>query len=228
MIGFSSTTGLFTVHSVDCKKAHCVKYFPKPPVCSCPSTGRFFHVIAVQMALRDNLGEDRASYSLFLLRKRHKGGERKSGRKKPRSKDCDYTVVPAPDAHEPNDRSILPTHSTPQKACTPFSPVGNSQVLNSSLFSDVSYIKLKGDETSFLQSSCLDCVKKELVHGKHVTSYPWLLQQEFVPAEVTDPKLECLENNGWLIEEIIEKLLRHFCSTSEGQKSVLFFDSFFV
>ena len=44
-----------------------------------------------------------------------------------------------------------------------------------------------------------------------------------MPAEVTDQKLECLENNGWLIEEIIEKLLRHFCSTIEGQKSVLFF-----
>ena len=111
---------LFTVHSVDCKKAHCVKCFPKPPVCSCPSTGRCFHVIAVQMALRDNLGEDRASYSLSLLRKRHRGGEQKSGRKKPRSKDYDYTVVPAPDALEPMDRSILPTHSTPKKACTPF------------------------------------------------------------------------------------------------------------
>jgi len=107
-----------------------------------------------------------------------------------------------------------------------FSPVGHSQVLNSSLFSDVSDIKLESDETSFLQSSCLDCCKKELVHRKHVTTYPWLLQQEFVPTEVTDPKLECLENNGWLIQEIIVKLLRHFCSTNEGQKSVLFFDSF--
>lgn len=98
-IGFSCQTSSFTVLSVDGKKVEAVRLFPQPASCSCPSTGLCYHIMAVKMAVGlEDGNEQRRSYSLSVMRRRKRGKETKSGRKKARKHDYDYTVNPAPDS----------------------------------------------------------------------------------------------------------------------------------
>ncbi len=60
-------------------------------------TGKCYHILAVEMATGLHLAT-KQTYSLSVMRKRGRGNERKSGRKKARTKDYDYLVNPAPDS----------------------------------------------------------------------------------------------------------------------------------
>ena len=109
LIGFAGNTSTFTAMSPFGSNVHSVQYYPKPSKCSCPSTGRCYHLMAVQMALRDTESNIKCEekYSLSLLLRKRRGNERKAGRKKPRPKDYNYDVDPAPDAKHPLDRKSL-------------------------------------------------------------------------------------------------------------------------
>ena len=57
LIGFTAATASFSVINPFTENVQSVKYFPKPSKCSCPSLGRCFHILAVNMAL----GEDKSN-----------------------------------------------------------------------------------------------------------------------------------------------------------------------
>ena len=123
LIGFTAATASFSIVNPFTGNVQNVKYFPKPSKCSCPSSGRCFHILAVNMVL----GEDKSNlkckekYSLSMLfKKRGKG--KKSGLKRPRPNDFHCDVNPAPDAPSPLDRKLLqnPTAtSTPKRNNNP-------------------------------------------------------------------------------------------------------------
>ena len=74
LIGFIAATASFSVVNPFTGNVQCVKYFPKPSKCLCPSSGRFFHILAVDMALgvdKSNL-KCKEKYSLSMLCKKRK------------------------------------------------------------------------------------------------------------------------------------------------------------
>lgn len=98
-ISLCPQSSTFVVRSIYGKRVHAVKLLPEPAVCSCPSTGLCYHIIAAQMSVGWKEAVDKQTYSLSMLcKKKGRGRPKKSGRKKPRKGDYDYDVEPAPDS----------------------------------------------------------------------------------------------------------------------------------
>lgn len=75
--------------------AHAVRLFPES--CSCPSTGRCYHLLAAQMSVGLLKKQCQQKVNLTQLRSNTRSKkDKKSGRKAPRSGD--YEVIPAPDS----------------------------------------------------------------------------------------------------------------------------------
>ena len=75
---------------------HAVRIFPRE-TCTCPSTGRCYHVLAVRMSVGLETIDSQRKVNLTRLRKNTRSKvEKTSGRKVPRPGD--YQVEPAPDA----------------------------------------------------------------------------------------------------------------------------------
>ncbi|KAM4031925.1 uncharacterized protein ACNLHF_019310 [Anomaloglossus baeobatrachus] len=137
-VSLCAQSSTFTVRDFRGSKVQAVKLAPEP-TCSCLSTGKCYHIIAAEMAVGLNNGNERHTYSLSLLLKSRRGRSKKSGRKKPKLDDYDYDVLPAPDSfhtfvsqkrfEEDNTNehkneafskdflgnNIFPKHSTPKK-----------------------------------------------------------------------------------------------------------------
>ncbi|XP_078495172.1 uncharacterized protein LOC144749981 [Ciona intestinalis] len=177
MMGFAPGTGTFTVLSYDKKRVHCVQNFPKPAVCSCPSSGKCYHIFAVEMGLKENITVDKHTYSLSQMRKRMRGREGRSGRKKPRAKDYDYTVIPAPDAREPKDRTHITT-STPKKIPITSTITKDDTLLDATLSTM--------PDTS-LQAANISAIEMDDMHyhTDNVETYPWLMNKHsnVIPSE---------------------------------------------
>lgn len=75
---------------------HAIKLFPTES-CTCPSTSRCYHIIAVRMSIGLEDTHSNRKINLTQLRRNTRGRmEKKSGRKAPRPGD--YKIVAAPDA----------------------------------------------------------------------------------------------------------------------------------
>ena len=75
---------------------HVVQLFPVES-CSCPASPSCYHIMASKMSIGMNVNVDKKRINLSQLRRNvRQRNEKKSGRKKPRIKDCD--VEAAPDA----------------------------------------------------------------------------------------------------------------------------------
>lgn len=87
-------------------------------VCSCRSTGLCSHIIAILMFNDIEIPEgsdDKCTYKLSVLLKRKRGREGKSGRKRPRTKDIDVTIVEADDSlAAKGNTGSFPLTSTPK------------------------------------------------------------------------------------------------------------------
>ena len=94
-VAHNSALGVFTVIGTS-GNPHAVQLFPKE-TCTCPSTSRCYHILAVRMSvgLSDTIAHPKIN--LTKLRKNTRSRrEKKSGRKALRSHD--YDVGPAPDS----------------------------------------------------------------------------------------------------------------------------------
>lgn len=75
---------------------HAVRMFPKES-CTCPSTSRCYHILAVRMSIGLEDLDSKCKVNLTQLRRNTCARrEKKSGRKAPRPGD--YCIEPAPDA----------------------------------------------------------------------------------------------------------------------------------
>ena len=83
MIGYNPTTLSFSVSNSFKDSVHSVRLLPLPSKCSCPSTGKCFHILAVYMFLKldETSFKDGKCYSLSTIRKKRYGKEKRSGRK---------------------------------------------------------------------------------------------------------------------------------------------------
>ena len=87
--------GVFTVVGTT-GKPHAIRLFPKES-CTCPSTSRCYHILAVRMSIGLEDVDSKQKVSLSQLRRNTRSrGDKKSGRKAPRAGD--YDIVPAPDS----------------------------------------------------------------------------------------------------------------------------------
>ena len=76
--------------------AHAIRIFPKES-CTCPSTSRCYHILAVRMSIGLEDVNSRRKINLTQLRRNTRPRrEKRSGRKAPRPGD--YDIQPAPDA----------------------------------------------------------------------------------------------------------------------------------
>ena len=90
-----SILGVFTVLGTT-GNPHAIKLFPTES-CTCPSTTRCYHIIAVRMSIGLEDTHSNRKINLTQLRRNTRGRmEKKSCRKAPRPGD--YTIVAAPDA----------------------------------------------------------------------------------------------------------------------------------
>ena len=96
-ISHNHKLGVFTVVGTT-GNAHVVRIFPTES-CTCSSTARCYHILAVRLSLglEDKKSKRRINLTQLRLKTKTKS-EKKSGRKAPRVGD--YTVNPAPDAHK--------------------------------------------------------------------------------------------------------------------------------
>ena len=94
-ISHNQELGVFTVLGTT-GRPHAIRIFPKES-CTCPSTGRCYHILAVKMSIGLEDIDSRRKVNLTQLRRNTRSrGQKKSGRKAPRPGD--YEIVPAPDA----------------------------------------------------------------------------------------------------------------------------------
>ncbi len=96
LISHNASLGVFTVLGTSGNPS-AVRLFPTES-CSCPSTGRCYHIMAVKMSvgLRDK--ESKKSVNLTQLRRNTRSRmDKRSGRKRPRPGD--YDINPAPDSN---------------------------------------------------------------------------------------------------------------------------------
>ena len=109
---------------------YAVQLFPKEK-CQCPATGTCYHVMAAQKSIGLYRTPNRKVNLKALAKNSKKTADKRSGRKRPRPLDFDYTVSPAPDskfcktsiAYSP-DLGVTPIDvgfatSTPQVISTP-------------------------------------------------------------------------------------------------------------
>lgn len=127
-------------------------------VCSCKSTGLCSHVIAVLMFNEIDIPEgnqDKCTYKLSVLLKRKRGHEGKSGRKKPRAKDIDVTIIEADDSIAAKQKCHgFPSTSTPKKKKK------RTTDINSTKYHD----DKKANESNSSKQSEKDTIIKELFH----------------------------------------------------------------
>ena len=96
MINLNQRLGVFTVIGTT-GTPHAIKLFPKES-CTCPSTSRCYHILAVRMTIGLEDVNSRKKVNLTQLRRNVRSrNEKKSGRKRPRPND--YEVQAAPDAN---------------------------------------------------------------------------------------------------------------------------------
>lgn len=221
LVGFASTTSSFSVLNPYGGDVHSVRFFPKPSRCSCPSTGRCYHIFAVQMALREpesNI-KDKEKYSLSVLMKNRRGRERKSGSKRPRPKDYDYDVDPAPDAPFPLDRSSINpiATSTPKKVKHSIA-MDISENLNETVVVD----EYSVDESL---SIAADINSGQIIeHGELVSPYPWENHADdhsFAITSRLSVLSECLSGSNWLTDEAIEIAIRSFLADTNEEAFLL-------
>ena len=226
LIGFTAATASFSVVNPFTGNVQSVKYFPKPSKCSCPSSGRCFHILAVNMAL----GEDKSSlkckekYSLSMLFKKKRGKGKKSGLKRPRPNDFDYDVNPAPDAPSPLDRKLLqnPRATSTPKRNNNFHGMPTMHVDHRSTFC----VKARKHEN--METSIQEKGKKD----EHAI-FPWEQKKE-ISIESCDLKRElenklfCLSDTNWLTDEVVENAIRCILSTATTNETFLLWDTFFM
>ena len=94
-ISHNEKLGVFTVLGTT-GNPNVIRLFPKES-CSCPSTRRCYHIMAVRMSIGLDIACDKKKINLTELRRNTRSRRDKtSGRKRPRLEDCD--VVAAPDS----------------------------------------------------------------------------------------------------------------------------------
>ena len=94
-ISHNQSLGVFTVIGTT-GNPHAIRMFPKES-CTCPSTGRCYHIIAVRMSIGlEDVNSQRKVNLTQLRRNTRSRTEKRSGRKAPRPGD--YYIEPAPDA----------------------------------------------------------------------------------------------------------------------------------
>ena len=97
-ISHNQSLGVFTVIGTTGNQ-HAIRIIPKES-CTCPLTGRYYHIIAVRMSIGLEDGSSVRKVNLTQLRINTLSRvEKRSGRKAPRPGD--YSVEPAPDANIP-------------------------------------------------------------------------------------------------------------------------------
>ena len=95
LISHNQELGVFTVLGTT-GRPHAIRIFPKES-CTCPSTGRCYHILAVKMSIGLEDMDGKQKVNLTQLRRNTRSrSQKKSGRKAPRPGD--YEIVPAPDA----------------------------------------------------------------------------------------------------------------------------------
>ena len=95
LISHNQELGVFTVLGTT-GRPHAIRIFPKES-CTCPSTGRCYHILAVKMSIGLEDIDSRRRVNLTQLRRNTRSrSQKKSGRKGPRPGD--YEIVAAPDA----------------------------------------------------------------------------------------------------------------------------------
>lgn len=100
-ISHNQVLGVFTVVGTT-GNAHAVRLFPRES-CTCPSTNRCYHILAVRMSIGLEDIDAKKTINLTQLRRNVRSRrEKKSGRKVPRPGD--YEVIPAPDASYPPEQ----------------------------------------------------------------------------------------------------------------------------
>lgn len=94
-ISHNQSLGVFTVIGTT-GNPHAIRIFPRES-CTCPSTGRCYHITAVRMSIGLEDVNSKRKINLTQLRRNTRSrAEKKSGRKAPRPGD--YCIEPAPDA----------------------------------------------------------------------------------------------------------------------------------
>nr|XP_039267621.1 uncharacterized protein LOC120342723 [Styela clava] len=187
------------------------------------------------MGLGDEHGKDGGTYMLSKMRKRMRGREGKSGRKKPRKKDLDYSVIPAPDAATPQWRKKLSTliHSTPVKHAPEMDGIMNiSAISDDGVVEDI--IEPKTEETTIIDEfqDISTQNPSQYSHKKNVISYPWEAPElDFLARGGPREALcECLENGCFLVDEVIERAIKCIVSDSQNTqrsiRKVMFCESF--
>ncbi len=77
-------------------KPHAIRIFPVES-CTCPSTSRCYHILAVRMSIGLEDVQSKRKVNLTQLRRNTRSRtQKKSGRKAPRPGD--YDIVPAPES----------------------------------------------------------------------------------------------------------------------------------
>lgn len=94
-ISHNQSLGVFTVIGTS-GNPHAIRIFPRES-CTCPSTSRCYHIIAVRMSIGLEDVDSKRKVNLTQLRRNTRSrADKKSGRKAPRPGD--YCIEPAPDA----------------------------------------------------------------------------------------------------------------------------------
>jgi len=94
-ISHNQSLGLFTVLGITGNQ-HAIRLFPKES-CTCPSTGRCYHILAVRMSIGLEDTSAVRKINLTQLRRNTRSRlEKRSGRKAPRPGD--FFIEPAPDS----------------------------------------------------------------------------------------------------------------------------------
>lgn len=103
-VTFENVSGAFIVKNPYNKQIHAVTMSPES--CTCKSSGRCWHISAVEKSQEADVQEKRREYTLSALKRKRRGKYGKHGHKKVRQQNYDYDVIPAPDAAAWNDVTV--------------------------------------------------------------------------------------------------------------------------
>ena len=94
-LSHNQSLGVFTVIGTS-GNPHAVRIFPSES-CTCPSTARCYHILAVRMSVGLEDVSSKRKVNLTQLRRNARGkADKRSGRKAPRPGD--YDIISAPDS----------------------------------------------------------------------------------------------------------------------------------
>ncbi|XP_075440434.1 uncharacterized protein LOC142485236 [Ascaphus truei] len=206
-VSFHPHLKVFLVKSPRNDNVYTVKFTSKGPVCVFPSTGKCYHILAVEMTTNIFL-PTKTTYSLSQMRKNARGREKKSGRKQPRAKDYNYSLDAAPD-------SLLSLMEEPSN-------------LQDTMTAHHSSSYITEDEELSQKNTA------ELTH--HVTSTPtsktanhslWLTIDMCIPdwSTVSD-QYKSLSPTMWLEDVVIDQALLAFINISKRAHSVAAFPTY--